>query len=153
MEPDDRGGTTVTAKEFLKQYQQINREIDAILEDASNLRNLALKTTQSLNPDKVQTQSSNKIETIISKVVDMENAADEKIDKLKKLKDEIIKVIAEIPDATCQNVLFRRYICGHTWERIAVDMNYNCRWVLRLHGRGLSMISKEAIESHTKSVI
>ena len=118
-------GNCLTAKEFLQQYYQINCEIDALLEDVSNLRRMTDKTIQTLTCEKMQVPSESVIESILTKIMNMEKEADEKIDKLKQIKDEIVKVITQIPDTTCQNVLFRRYICGHTWEKIAVDMHYN----------------------------
>ena len=50
---------------------------------------------------------------------------------------EIHDRIHKMQDGAEKEVLIRRYLMGRTWEQIAVEMNYNYRWVLRLHGRAL----------------
>lgn len=50
---------------------------------------------------------------------------------------EIHDRIHQMQDGAEKEVLIRRYLMGRTWEQIAVEMNYNYRWVLRLHGRAL----------------
>ncbi len=51
--------------------------------------------------------------------------------------NEIHDRIHKLQDGAEKEVLIRRYLMGRTWEQIAVEMNYNYRWVLRLHGRAL----------------
>lgn len=62
----------MTKKEFLRQYLDLSREIDAKLEEVSRYRALATKVTQTLAPDKVQCTQGNKMENIIAKLVDLE---------------------------------------------------------------------------------
>ena len=50
---------------------------------------------------------------------------------------EIYDRIHKMQDGAEKEVLIRRYLMGRTWEQIAVDMDYNYRWVLRLRGRAL----------------
>lgn len=50
---------------------------------------------------------------------------------------EIHDRIHQMQDGAEKEVLIRRYLMGKTWEQIAVEMDYNYRWVLRLHGRAL----------------
>ena len=50
---------------------------------------------------------------------------------------EIHDRIHNMQDGAEKEVLIRRYLMGKAWEQIAVEMNYNYRWVLRLHGRAL----------------
>ena len=66
----------MTAKEYLQQYRNADREINAKLDQIHRLRELATKTTSILTPDKVQTQSQNKIEIIVAKIVDLKREVD-----------------------------------------------------------------------------
>ena len=50
---------------------------------------------------------------------------------------EIHDRIHQMQDGAEKEVLIRRYLMGKAWEQIAVDMDYNYRWVLRLPGRAL----------------
>ena len=140
MEPDDRGGKTLTAKEYLRRYQDANREINALLKEIHNLRLLATSITQGLSPDRVQTTPANRTESIISKIVDMEKEVDTRVDLLHSIKNEVMQTINAVEEPICREVLIRRYICGDTWEKIAVDMNYTYQWVCVLHGRALELI-------------
>ena len=44
-------------------------------------------------------------------------------------------------DGTEQEILSRRYLLGQSWEKIAVEMNYGYRHVLKIHGRALAHFS------------
>lgn len=50
---------------------------------------------------------------------------------------EIHDRIHQMQDGAEKEVLIRRYLMGMTWEQIAVEMNYNYRSVLKIHGRAL----------------
>lgn len=50
---------------------------------------------------------------------------------------EIHDRIHQMQDWAEKEVLIRRYLMGKTWKQVAVEMDYNYRWVLRLHGRAL----------------
>ena len=130
----------MTAKEYLRQYLDADRAINAKLEQISKLRALATKTTQTLQPDKVQSSNENKTEKIIAKIVDLENEVDAEIDRLVEIKKQVENVIATVPNKAQRTVLERRYIDGERWEEIAVKMHYTYRHVIRLHGRALQTL-------------
>ena len=50
---------------------------------------------------------------------------------------EIHDRIYQMQDGAKKEVLIRRYLMGRTWEQIAVEMDYNYRSVLKIHGRAL----------------
>lgn len=54
---------------------------------------------------------------------------------------EIRQQIGTVSDATEQEILSRRYLLGQSWEKIAVEMNYGYRHVLKIHGRALAHFS------------
>ncbi len=69
---------------------------------------------------------------------------DELITQLEREREQAVKQYKEIHDQIHKmrddkekEVLERRYLMGMHWERIAVEMNYNYRWVLRIHGKAL----------------
>ena len=61
-----------------------------------------------------------------------------------RLRREIEDVIAAVPDGRLRMLLRYRYIDGMTWERIAVNMCMDARWIRRLHGRALSVLTLES---------
>lgn len=50
---------------------------------------------------------------------------------------EIRQQIGMVPDPTEQEILSRRYLIGQSWEKIALEMKYSYRHVLKLHGKAL----------------
>ena len=42
----------------------------------------------------------------------------------------------------CQIVLEHRYLCYHSWEEIAVELNMNIRSVYRLHSEALQEVDR-----------
>lgn len=130
----------MTAKEFLQQYRNADREINAKLDDIHHLRETAVKVTEVLTPDKIQASRENRMEAIVAKIVDMEREVDEKIDQLQEIKKQVESAIVSVPEARCRDVLRLRYINGMTWEKIAVELNFTYQWVCILHGRALKFI-------------
>ena len=135
----------MTKKEFLNQYRNAEREIAIKLDEIIRLREMATKVTQVLTPDKVKGGMENRREESIAKIVDMEKEIGASIDDLKKIREQVECAINTIPNANQRDVLRLRYLNGMKWEQIAVKLNYDYRWVLRLHGMALHVI---AIESH-----
>ena len=77
------------------------------------------------------------MEGVIVKIIDLENEIDEEIDKLVDLKHEIVSLIKQVKNPEYKTLLELRYLCFRTWEQIAVEMDYNYRSVLKIHGRAL----------------
>lgn len=136
----------MTKKEFLNQYLNAEKEIGIKLDQIARLRELSTKITQTLTPDKVKSNSENRLESSVSKIVDIEREMGASIDQLERTRLQVESVINSVPNVKQRNVLRLRYISGMKWEQIAVKLNYDYRWVLRLHGKALNKI---AIESHS----
>ena len=136
----------LTKKEFLNQYLNAEKEIGIKLDQIARLRELSTKITQTLTPDKVKSNSENRLESSVSKIVDIEREIGTSIDQLERIRLQVESVINSVPNVNQRNVLRLRYISGMKWEQIAVKLNYDYRWVLRLHGKTLNKI---AIESHS----
>lgn len=54
------------------------------------------------------------------------------------LYQEIQQQVHILEHETEREVLRRRYLLGQNWEKIAVEMNYNYRTVLKIHGKALN---------------
>lgn len=66
-----------------------------------------------------------------------------KIDELHAVKAEIESVIERVPDERYRRLLRGRYLEQHTWEQIAVDMNYSYSQVVKyLHPGALKAVSE-----------
>lgn len=132
----------MTAKEYLGQAYRLDQRIDAKLEQVANLRALATKATATLS-DMPRSSSPNlqQVESIVVKIIDLENEINADIDRLIDLKREITAAINAIPVPEYQVVLELRYLCYKRWEEIAVSMNYATNYIFELHGKALKKIA------------
>jgi hypothetical protein len=136
----------MTPKEYLQQYRNADREINSKLDEIHRLRDIATKTTSTLNPDRVQTMAENKVERIVAKIVDLQKEVETEIYELIKIKRTVSDSINQIDTAAYRNVLRLRYINGWKWERIAVELIYDYHYVLRVHGQALLEIQKKILK-------
>ena len=145
-----RGVERLTKKEFLNQYLSARREISIKLDEIAKLRSLAAKVTQSFSGTLAGGENSSRVELAAAKIVDLEKEIGREIDNLEKVICQVEQTIDTLQNQNQRNVLKLRYLNGMKWEQIAVKLNYNYRWILRIHGLALKNL---AIESHYNSVI
>ena len=131
----------MTAKEYLNQAFRIDQRINSKLEQIESLRALLTKTSGTLsdmpkNPNKGQSRT----EDIIIKIMMIEDETKSDIDKLVTLKKEVSDTINAVDSVECRMLLELRYLCFHTWEDIAAEMNYTVRNVHLLHSKALGMV-------------
>lgn len=125
-------------KTFLGQAYRIDQRINSKLEQISSLRELATKATSTLTDmPSSGTRNLSSMESIIVKMIDLENEINKDIDTLVDLKIDFVSVIKKINNPEYQTLLELRYLCFKTWEQIAVDMGYDLRYIHKLHGRAL----------------
>lgn len=84
------------------------------------------------------------LERAVEAIVDMADKLGAERLKAIRLRREIEDAIASVPDGRLRMLLRYRYIDGMTWERIAVNMNFDARWVRRLHGQALDELTLES---------
>lgn len=142
--------TNKEKKDYLKRYQKINKEIEQLLLEKSEILSLGTKITPTYTDTPKGIGERDKVQSTIEKLEEQEEKIDKKIDLLHEVKTDIEKVIQSVEDDTLKLLLRYRYINGLTWEKIAVTMNYDYRWILRLHGKALNKLT---IKSHITSMI
>lgn len=136
----------MTPKEYLSQYQQLNREINRLLEEKERWTALATRITPTQSEGGHGSGSQNgRIPSAVEKIMETEDKINTRVDRLIDLRQEIESRLDALPDGKQKEVLHRRYVIGQKWEEIAVQMQLDYRWVLRLHGKALLQLT---IESH-----
>ena len=123
--------------DYLKQYKNLDKYINHLIEDAERLRTRAEKITPTLTGLPQGGDGENQRELAICKLVDLNNEIDEKINLYVDLGREIRGNIDSVPDVILRTILLLKYIEGLTWEQIAVDLQYSWRNVHYLHSRAL----------------
>lgn len=85
-------------------------------------------------------QAQDTLETAIAMIMERKEQIVSQIGQAAALAQEIEGAIEKLEDDRLRILLRYRYISGWTWERVAVEMNLEYRWVLRLHGRALTKL-------------
>lgn len=63
---------------------------------------------------------------------------------------EILAAISSLDNADHKDALFRRYICGDTWEKISLDMSVSVDTVYKWHGHALEELKQKGVHQHSK---
>ena len=94
-------------------------------------------------------KSTSSMANTINKIIDLQYEINKDIDNLVDLKEEISQVIAGVEQTDLRMILEKRYLCFHSWEKIASEMFYDLRWLHRLHGRALESAGKVYDKIHS----
>ena len=123
-------------KQYLRRYQTAKRRVGMIQEEIEELR--SSKTSPIGLGDGLPHGSGT------SDLSGYAARLDELLRELEAEKEmqmvtyrEIRQQISMVPDPTEQEILSRRYLLEQRWEKISVEMNYDYRYVLKLHGKAL----------------
>lgn len=131
----------MTAKAYLSQAFRLDQRINSKIEQIASLNELATKCTSTLTgmPRNPSSATSVMAEAVC-KIVDLQAEINRDIDALVDLKRGIVTVIKSVDNTEYQTLLEQRYLCYKTWERIAVDMGYDLRYLHKVHYRALDVV-------------
>ena len=143
----------MTAKEFLNRAYLLDQRIKSKSEQIQSLNELATKCTAVLSGmPHSPSHGSPRMAAAVCKIIDLENELAASVDELVQTKRETVEVINKVENAELRTLLEQRYLCGVTWERIAIGMNYSLRYVHCLHKKALKavelLISEEAVKKY-----
>lgn len=128
----------MTTKEYLSQAYRIDQRINSKLEQVSSLRELSTKASMTFSDTPPSgTRNPQYMESVIVKIIDLENEINADIDTLVDLKREITSVIKAITNPEYQTLLELRYLCFRSWEQVAVEMDFDLRYTHKLHRKAL----------------
>jgi len=133
------------AKDYLNQIRFLDIKIGQRIEELTEMRaRVSILTGIDYSKDRIQVTptSGNKQ---IEDMVDFENKLYDLIQKERDLKHKVIGQIQELDNAVYVDILFRRYVECHSFERIACDMGYAYNYVCTLHGEALKEFDKQVL--------
>ena len=132
----------MNAKDYLSQAYRIDQRINSKIEQVQSLRDLAAKASATLThtPQGKRNRNIHRMEDVITKMVDLESDINKDLNRLVDLKREIVTVIKCVKSVELQTLLEQRYLCFRTWEQIAVELNFDLRWIHRLHKKALDEV-------------
>lgn len=136
-------------KDYLSQVSRLSKMINNKLSEISQLREVSVSISAIGNDEKVQTSPNfDKIGTAIAKIDELENNIDKMIDEYLVKRERIITQIDTMEEESVYQILFSRYIEKKTFEKIATEMKYSWRQIVRLHGKALQQFEKKYGEEY-----
>lgn len=136
-------------KDYLSQVSRLNKMINNKLSEIHQLRELSVSISAIGNDERVQTSPNfDKIGSAIAKIDELENNLDKMIDEYLVKRERIIAQIDTMEEESVYQILFSRYIEKKTFEKIATEMEYSWRQIVRLHGKALQQFEKKYGEEY-----
>lgn len=131
----------MNAKEYLSQAKYLDQAINSKIQQLGQLNDLATKATSVLTgmPKNPSGSTSAMADTVV-KIISLQNEINRDMDALVDLKAEIMRLIKSVSCREYQTILEKRYLCFLSWEKIAASMDYDIRWLYRLHGKALEEV-------------
>lgn len=140
----------MTAKKYLSRALWLDQLIENKIRYQEKLRTMAEKTTVDVSRERVSGGSGNSREDIMVKLADLSYEVNGDIDKLIDLKKEIIDTINQVEGGKLRLILEQRYLSGESWDDISFMLNYEKRWVMRLHRKALIEVDEILKVDHQK---
>ena len=137
----------MTAKQYLSQIRHIQLRLSAMAMQLECLRSAAecITPTYSDSPHSTS-RNIHKTEDAALRVVEWEEKMQVEIDRLA----DINTTIASVSTPALQSLLVKRYVCGETWEKIAVELCYSLAHTKRLHCIALAEVAEKMSRNEPK---
>ncbi len=133
----------MTAKEYLKQVESIDRQIQLDNERLTEIRSaLYGRGVRYENNGSKPVLQNNGFEKAMQRLLESEECLNAEICKLIAKRVEIEKAVAAVPDSVQREVLTRKYLMSQEWEDISRKMNYSIQHIYRLHAIALRNFQK-----------
>jgi len=131
-------------KEYLQQLQKLDIIINQKLQELYELKKLQDIKAIDYTKEKVQSSRQNgaNFETILIKIIDMENEINDEIDSFIDMKHCIINQIQLLENCIFVKLLCKRYVEYKSFEQIAVEMGYTYDYIRKIHIKALRNFEK-----------
>lgn len=133
----------MTPKEYFNQAFELDKEVDSKQKERDSVRSTVLGSTSWEQSPTFSNQFNSTVENTVDKLFRFEDEINEMIDELVDLKMELSTEIDQLEDRRYRIVLRERYIRCKSWAEIAIEQDYDRRYIYELHGYALSEFEKE----------
>ena len=130
----------MTAKQYLSLGWKVNRRIERLKEERARL---VAKIEGGRSSQLTGMPRGGRYDWTdgVARIMRYTERIGREIDYWTKVQYDVRESIAQVPDMRCQDVLHCRYVLYMRWEDIADEMDYDVRWVFRLHKKALGMVT------------
>ena len=132
----------LTTKEYLQSIRKKDYEILALEEAVLRQETLLTRVTPILSDMPRGGSDGDKMADGISKLVELRDKINAKIDAICQEKSIVMSNINKIHDSSYRTILYERYINYRTFEEISTMMHYSYFHTCKLHGYALHEYEK-----------
>lgn len=132
----------MTAKEYMRQYYDLTKEVEMLDREIADLTAEIESTNERLDGMPKGGQIADKTGSLAVKLADKTSELMDMRTAAWNKRLEIVNMIHSIQRMPYARVLYLRYIQMQCFEQIAVDMGYGYRHVTRLHGQALQKVDE-----------
>lgn len=127
----------MNAKDFMMRGINLERRVETIKDQIEHYKTLVNDCSVTYSDSPKSTTSNYKLEDCTQKIMDLQEELCSAMADLVDVTCEIARAIQKLDNYDYQDLLVMRYVLGKTWEKIAEDMNYELRYIHKLHGKAL----------------
>ena len=127
----------MNAKDFMMRGINLERRVETIKDQIEHYKALVNDCSVTYSDSPKSTASNYKLEECTQKIMDLQEELCSAMADLVDVTCEIARAIQKLDNYDYQDLLVMRYVLGKTWEKIAEDMNYELRYIHKLHGKAL----------------
>lgn len=140
----------MTAKEYLRQLWNLDREIEIKYRELEELRaQIGIKAQPDPNENVGHSgNTSDPVSDIAVRIVQMEKRINRKIDRLINLKQKITAQIDGMENRNSRMILTCRYVLMQSWDDVADSLGYSVQNCYILHGRALQEFQNMYLAKH-----
>lgn len=126
------------AKEFLVQYWDAKAEVRRLERQLAEIDDLVGNVTVDPTSEHVQTsRDPDQIGTLVAERADIESDLTAAKDKALEVMQRVVGMINKLKKREYRQILQMRYVEHRSWRYIAEDMEYDGRYIYKLHNRAL----------------
>lgn len=125
---------------WLRRYQDNLHREQELTEEVEQLRSRACKVTSSLTGMPGGTSDGQALPRAVEKILETQQELLTQINHCGVIRQEVVSVLEQAASSRDQEILRRRYLLGQKWEKIAIEMHLEYRWVRRLHKRAVGIL-------------
>ena len=133
----------MTPKEYFEQVFDLDKEVKSKQQERDAIRGTVLGATTWEDNPSFSNQFHSTTENMMLKLDDCSSQINEAVDRLVDLKMQLSTEIDQVEDRRYRIVLRERYIRCKSWAEIAIEQNYDKRYIYELHGYALSEFKRE----------
>ena len=131
-------------KAWLWRYRSAKRFERLRLDELATLEAEAMHTTQRYFAMPGGGGDGQTLPRAVERIEEARQAYKAQCEESARIREEITFALQQLDDETEFNILYRRYLCGDKWERIADRLHLTVSWVFRLHKKAVQHLDTAA---------